>query len=95
MPLLTVLALVLGFLLFGNTHHHADPLPPGVTTGWPIDPRDPEDTACGIGIHPEDTYTLTDEQLATARNYVAHTCWGAPDDGWPTNTDRPLYYHHD
>lgn len=69
-----------------------DPLPPGVTAGWPIDPNDPEDTTCGIGIHYEDTFKLTDAQLVTARQYVAHTCWGAPD-YWPTDTDH-TYYHH-
>jgi hypothetical protein len=70
----------------------ADPLPPGVTTGWPIDPNDPEDTTCGIGIHYEDTFALTDAQLDTARKYVAHTCWGASDN-WPTDTEHTYYYH--
>jgi hypothetical protein len=70
----------------------AGPLPIGVTAGWPIDPRDPEDTTCGIGIHYEDTFALTDAQLATARKYVAQTCWGASD-YWPTDTEHTYYYH--
>jgi hypothetical protein len=83
-------ALLIGI---GGCHGSSDySLPPGVTTGWPIDPNDPEDTTCGIGIHYEDTFALTDAQLATARKYVAQTCWGAPDN-WPTDTEHTYYYH--
>ena len=88
MPILIVLALALGFLLFG---HHAESLPPGVTAGWSVDPHNSE-TTCGIGIHYEDTLALTDAQLDTARRYVAHACWGAPADGTPPPGAR--YYHH-
>lgn len=90
MPILIVLAVVLGFLLFG--HAHTEQLPPGVTAGWPIDPRNSE-TNCGIGIHYEDTFALTDVQLDTARRYVAHACWGAPADGTTLDTGH-TYYHH-
>lgn len=95
----TWIAVVLAILGIGIAMHpvindNPLPLPPGVTTGWPIDPNDPEDTTCGIGIRYEDTFALTDAQLATARKYVAQTCWGAPDN-WPTDTEHHYYYHHD
>jgi len=94
--LLTFAAVAAILFLIGGHHAQADPhdpLPPGVTAGWPIDPLDPEDTTCGIGIHYEDTPALTDTQLDTARRYVAHACWGAPLDGQPTDPGR-YYYHH-
>lgn len=78
----------------GDTGGYAQPMPTGVTTGWPVDPRDPEDTRCGIGIHYEDTAALTDAQLDTARRYVAHICWGAPIDGWPADAEHTYYHHH-
>lgn len=92
-----ITALILALVGFAIAGHHDAPLvqqqlPAGVTTGWPIDPRDPEDTTCGIGIHYEDTLALTDAQLDTARRYVAHTCWGAPLDG--SDTEHTYYWHH-
>lgn len=65
MPLLLVLAVVIGFLLFGNTHH-ADPVyPPGVTN-------------CEVGITPEAADKLTELQLFNARAWVMRECNGVP-----------------
>lgn len=96
MRAIIIAALIFALAGFAISTHHTAPtvqqqLPAGVTTDWPIDPRDPE-TTCGIGIHFEDTFALTDAQLDTARRYVAHECWGAPLDG--SGAEHAYYYHH-
>jgi hypothetical protein len=80
---IAVLALLFGFGIAG--HHY--PLPAGVTTGWP---PTGDDRNCGIGIHFEDTFALTDAQLQTARDYVMDHCYG----GHTPPPGTVYYWHH-
>jgi hypothetical protein len=82
-----VLALLLGFGLAGHHNPLPEPLPAGVTTGWP---PAPDDHGCGIGIHFEDTFALTDAQLQAARDYVMDHCYG----GHTPPPGTVYYWHH-